>query len=184
MSEPALRAGWRAFAWLGALNLAGVVITVGAFRDLCIYCEGSPSNDPTGAFLIGFAALAAAPIVAARSCGRRLWLLAGILAGIVGATGFAVGADLFGDLYSALALGLAIEGAVAVRLPVPEAVVSRVVVVCVLSMLCAAASLASSDGGVLVLAVAALPALALTDTIVAWRAARGPGGPAPTLGSP
>ena len=184
MSELAVRAGWRAFAWLAALNLIGIVVTVGAIRDLCIYCEQSTGDDPTGGLLIGLAALAAAPIVAARSCGRRLWLLAGILAGIVGATGFALGADLFGDLYSALVLGLAVEGAVAVRLPVPEAVVSRVVVVCVLSMLSAAASLASNDAGLLVLAVAALPALALTDTMVAWRASRGPGGSAPTLGSP
>lgn len=184
MSEPAVRAGWSAFAWLGALNLAGIAITVDAFRDLCIYCEQSTGDDPTGALWIGLAALAAAPIVAARSCGRRLWLLAGIGAGIVGAFGFAVGVDLFGDLYSALVLGLAVEGAVAVRLPAPEAVVSRVVVVCVLSMLSAAASLVSNDDALLVLAVAALPALALTDTIVAWRAARGPGGSAPTLGSP
>jgi hypothetical protein len=184
MSEPSVRAGWRAFAWLAALNLAGIAITVDAFKDLCIYCEQSTGGDPTGAFLIGFAALAAAPIMGARSCGRRLWLLAGILAGIGGATGFALGTDLFGDLYAALVLGLAIEGAVAVRLPVPEAVVSRVVVVCVLSVLSAAASLVSNDAGLLVLAVAALPALALTDTIVAWRAARGPGGPAPTLTRP
>jgi hypothetical protein len=183
MSETTLRVGWRAYAWLGALNLTGVVITLGAFRDVCFYCEGSASNDPSGALWIGVAALAAAPIVAARSCGRRLWLLAGIGAGVVGAAAFAVGVDLFDDLYSPLVLGLAAEGAVAVRLLAPAALVSRAAVIVGLAALCAAASLASGDAGPLVLAVAALPALALTDTFVAWRARR-PGGSAPTLGSP
>jgi hypothetical protein len=172
MSEPAVRANWRAFAWLGALNLSGVVITLGAFRSICIYCEGSASDDPTLALCIGFAALAAAPILAARSSGRRVWLLAGIGAGVAGAVGFAFAVDLFGDLYSALVLGLAVEGAFAARLPVPEAVVSRAAVIVALAALCAAARLHSNDDGLLVLAVIALPTLALTDTIVAWRARR------------
>jgi hypothetical protein len=183
MTEPAVRVGWRAFAWLGALNLTGVVITLGALRSLCIYCERSTSGGATLAVWIGVAVLAAAPIMAARSCGRRQWLAAGILAFLAGAAGFAVGVDLFGDLYSPLVLGLAVEGAVAVRLPVPEAVVSRAAVVGVLATLCAAARLAPNDDGLLVLVVATLPALALTDTIVAWRARR-PGDSAPTLGSP
>jgi hypothetical protein len=80
MSEPAVRVGWRAFAWLGALNLTGVVITLGALRSLCIYCERSTSGGATLAVWIGVAVLAAAPIMAARSCGRRQWLAAGILA--------------------------------------------------------------------------------------------------------
>jgi hypothetical protein len=171
MTEIAALAGWRAFAWLGALNLTGALITLEAVRSICIYCEGS-TGDPTPGLLLGFATLAAAPIIAARSCGRRLWFLAGLGAGVAAVVGFAAGADLFDQLYPAIVLGLAVEGAFAVRLPVPEAVVSRAAVVGALGVLCAAATFASSDVGLLVLVFVTLPALALTDTIVAWLARR------------
>jgi hypothetical protein len=166
----AVRASWKAVAWLEGLTVLGIYLVLGAvFSNFCLMCGESESMSAGAklALWTGVAALVGAPVLAARASGWPLWPIAGIVAGLAGAGGFVLGVALFGDLLAALVLGLAVEGAVAVRARSEAAALARVALVTVVTLLAGRSGLDSSEGGMSALVLLTLPAIALADTLAA-----------------
>jgi hypothetical protein len=131
--------------------------------------------------VLGFVALAGAPIMAARSSGRLRWFGAGVLAAAGFLLALVIGAIAFGVLVDNILVGLvvalAVEGAIAIRPPVRSARVARVIVIGVLLALCAAFALENQDGGIGALTFFTLPAIGLADTIAVRSERRVPDAP-------
>jgi hypothetical protein len=166
-----VRASWKAVAWATGLNVLGVVLALGALLStLCFMCgESDPmSGGAQLALVCGLACLVGAPSLAARSSGWPLWFLVGIGAALCSVLTLVAAAQLFQNGLVAVVLALAVQGAVAVRPPVPGAVVTRVVTIVVLAVVSVAPV---GEDAAIVLPLLALPAIALADTIAASRVA-------------
>jgi hypothetical protein len=172
MFDDAVRASWKAVAWMVGLNVLGSVLVVGALvSTLCLFC-GSPEPMSDGweaALALGIVALVAGPALAARTTGWPLWILVGIGASLLGLLTFRLVAGATDGAVSALVLALAVEGAVAIRPRVPGAVAARVAAILALAIVSTA--LGWHGGLSLAVLFLALPAIALADTVAAHKTA-------------